>query len=538
MADGTAEANTTGEGPIKDSGQARLEQLGYKQELSRTLSLLVNVALGYGTMSILMSNTGLYGLGFTYGGPVTIIWGWLVVSFFVLCIAVSMGMLCSSFPTAGGLYFWSYSLAGPKYGPLCAWFTVWFNYLGDVLGMAVVNYVGATILATMVVIASGEGGGVEGGAYVATKGVMVAFAGGLYILQVAVNVFDVRVLAFFGKAGLVLEIVGLAVVIIALLAVSERKQSADFVFTHWEPATGLGIHSTFYIFLLGLLPACFTINGFDAPAHMSEETERSDRTAPLSIVVSVAVAVFTGFAFLLTLTFCIQDPATLFDPGNATAGLSAGGQIFFDAFASRGYTHNASVALLSLPLVSSFLGGMALLAAMSRIMFAVSRDGALPFSAVLRLTSRTSHVPVVAVCVSAALSFSFVLFSLKSYVAFNAVTSAAQISAYLAYGTPILLRMLNPGAFVPGPFDMGKWSYVFGTISIAYISFMCGVFCLPTVYPITSDTLNWAPVILASVIILASVVWVTYSRDRYLSNRKGLVTPGNVGKAGLIDHKL
>ncbi|GAQ79259.1 amino acid transporter protein [Klebsormidium nitens] len=498
---------------VTDTGELRLRQLGYKQELSRTLNTMVNFAVSYTIIGVLMGITGLYSLGFEYGGPVSVVWGWVVVSFFTLFIAASMAEICSSYPTAGGLYFWSYSLAGPKYGPLCSWLTGWFNYLGFVCGMAAIDHIGATIISTMVVLNTGTG--LDGG-YVASKEVTLAFLAGILVLQAIINSFHVNVLAFVEKAALYIEVGGLIIIVVTLFSVADRRQSAKYVFTHYEPAVDTGVHNSFYVFLLGMLMSSFTLLAYDAATHLTEETVGADWTSPVSIVSAVATAAVAGFIYILTLTFCIQDPATLLDPGNATAGLSAAAQIFYDVFDSAGKSPKGVIALLTIPLMASYFSGMSQLAATSRVLFAITRDKAIPFSGFLHWTHPKSKTPIVAVWVSAALAFCFALFSLKSYIAFTAVTSLSTIGSMTAYGIPIFLKQLFPHNFHPGPFNLGRFSPIVGWVAIIYIVFMVVVFCLPTYYPIDSNTLNYAPVTGGAVILVALFLWVIVARKRYL----------------------
>jgi hypothetical protein len=89
-------------------------------------------------------------------------------------------------------------------------------------------------------------------------------------------------------------------------------------------------------------------------------------------------------------------------------------------------------------------------------LFAITRDKAIPFSGFLHWTHPTSKTPIVAVWVSAGLAFCFALFSLKSEVAFNAVTSLSTIGSMFAYGIPIFLKQLFPHNFHPGPFHLGR----------------------------------------------------------------------------------
>jgi hypothetical protein len=63
----------------------------------------------------------------------------------------------------------------------------------------------------------------------------------------------------------------------------------------------------------------------------------------------------------------LQDPTTILDPGNATAGLNAAGQILYDAFVSGGRTYKGAIALLTIPLMAAWFSGVAQLAATSRV---------------------------------------------------------------------------------------------------------------------------------------------------------------------------
>jgi amino acid transporter len=109
-----------------DADQARLHQLGYKQELKRGLSVVSNFAFSFSIISVLTGVTSTYNTGLRYGGPASMTLGWLVVSSFNACVALSMAEICSAYPTSGGLYYWSAKLAGKKWAPLASWVTGWY----------------------------------------------------------------------------------------------------------------------------------------------------------------------------------------------------------------------------------------------------------------------------------------------------------------------------------------------------------------------------------------------------------------------------
>ena len=88
-----------------------LDQLGYKQELSRNRSMftllfqsLAIAAIPYGVGGPLIS--AIYG-----GGPLAIFVGWILILVLDECIALSLGELASRYPTSAGPYYWSFQLA-------------------------------------------------------------------------------------------------------------------------------------------------------------------------------------------------------------------------------------------------------------------------------------------------------------------------------------------------------------------------------------------------------------------------------------------
>ncbi len=80
----------------------RLRQLGYQPALTRDFRLLTSLAISFTIVSVLTGLTGLYGLGYQYGGPAAIVWSWPVCVAFTMCIAAGLAELCSAYPLAGG----------------------------------------------------------------------------------------------------------------------------------------------------------------------------------------------------------------------------------------------------------------------------------------------------------------------------------------------------------------------------------------------------------------------------------------------------
>lgn len=130
--------------PIAANGL--LEALGYEPELTRNRSTL-QVAF----MSFVLASIP-YGLATTFiyplvgGGPVNIIWGWLIVSIIILCVALSLGEITSVYPTAGGVYYQSFMLSPPSCRRIIAWICGWAYVVGNVMITLAVNFGSAQFL--------------------------------------------------------------------------------------------------------------------------------------------------------------------------------------------------------------------------------------------------------------------------------------------------------------------------------------------------------------------------------------------------------
>ena len=129
---------------VIDPDEKRLHELGYAQELHRGMGWFSNFAVSFTIISILSGGITTYYLGMVAGGPRIIIWGWLFVGGMVMLVGAGMAEVCSSFPTAGGLYYWAAKLAPQGKAPVWSWFTGWFNLLGQVAVTASIDFAMAT----------------------------------------------------------------------------------------------------------------------------------------------------------------------------------------------------------------------------------------------------------------------------------------------------------------------------------------------------------------------------------------------------------
>ena len=168
-----------------------------------------------------------------------------------------------------------------------------------------------------------------------------------------------------------------------LAFVPSHHQSASFVFGHFYNGTGLVV-PTFYIVLIGLLMAQYTFTGYDASAHMTEETREASTAGPRGIVASIVVSLIAGWVLLIGVTFAIQNYAG--EVGSATGVPPA--QILLDAIGQTG-----AELLLVIVCVAQLFCGMSSVTANSRMIYAFSRDGALPGSAFWHRVNPRTRTP-------------------------------------------------------------------------------------------------------------------------------------------------
>ncbi|KAL0046843.1 hypothetical protein WJX82_011289 [Trebouxia sp. C0006] len=455
-------------------------------------------------MSPLTAITGLYSQGLLYGGPVVLIWSWVFTGAVTILVGLAMSELSSAFPVSGGLYFWSFMLAG-KYGPVASWCVGWINLLGQIAFVAGNTYTFVEVLAAMMYLATQDQ---PSGGYSPSNSMQLYIYGGLLVIYASVNTFTLKSLTQVARIGAIWQVAGAFVIAVTLLSVAEKRQKWSWVLTDFEPNPASGITSPGYICLLGLLTACWSFTGYDSAAHLIEETISGDLTAGWPMLYAIITSFTVGLLYLLSLTATIQDITTFTDPSAELATVSYVAQIMWDAFESRYSSGHASLVLMMVPLGSCWFCGLLSVTSASRMLYGFSRDQAVPFWRIWTHVDAHSGVPVNAVWGVVAGAFVMSLPLLQGVTAFLATTSIATVGLALAYGMPIGLHLINRNSFEPGPFTLGRWSFSVGLIAFIWLMFTSVIFMLPGIYPITSVTLNYAPVAIGGVLLLIAAAWV------------------------------
>ncbi|MFJ1706865.1 amino acid permease [Kitasatospora sp. NPDC088346] len=464
-----------------------LRSLGYEPELTRRMGGFGNFAVSFSVISVLSGCMTLFGFGLATGGPAVMMWGWVGVGLAALLVGMALAEVTSAYPTSGALYYMAQQLGGPRWG----WVTGWLNLLGLLGGIAGIDYGAASFIAAF----AGLQWDIE-----PTPGLILAIFAGVLVLHALLNVFGVRVVSVFNSISVWWHLLGVVVIVGVLSIVPSHHQSPSFVFGHF--ANGTGWPNPFYVSVIGLLLAQYTFSGYDASAHMSEETKDSQVAAPRGIVRSIWVSLLAGFVLLAGLLFAVKDYGT-------TAGATVPpAQIFLDAVGTTGAKF-----LLLIVIGAQLFCGSAETTAASRMIYAFSRDNALPGSAIWRRLS-LNGTPTMAVWLAVAVAFVLAVPSLWSTAAYGAVTAVNVIGMTPAYVIPVYLRLRQSHRFVPGPWNLGRWSRPVGILAVVWVAVVTVLVCLPQRYPVTGETFNYAPVTLLVVLAL-SAAWYRMAGDRF-----------------------
>jgi amino acid transporter len=398
-----------------------LEKMGYKPEFRRVLSGFSNFAMSFSLICILAGGITAFPTALSSVGGAAIGIGWLAGGLFALFVALSMSEIVSAYPTAGGLYYWSSALGGRGWG----WATAWFNLAGLVFVLASVDTGAFQLIRDM---ALGEIWGVDVSSSAWQVG-WIWYAGTAAILlsHVLINHYGIgltrRLVDFSGYLIFVVAVL-LAAALIWYAPVSIQL-SRLWTFTNFTGASGGNVwpqHENMpFAFLLGLLLVTYTITGFDASAHVSEDTIDAPTNARLGILYSVLLSVIFGYLLVSAFVLALPDVAQ---------GAAQGANVITWLLNSSRMPTAVRNCLYIGIIVVNYLCGLAGVTACSRMLFAFARDGGLPWSQKIRKV--TNGNPVTAIWLSGVLAFACTLYG----GAFSVLAAGSAVLLYISYVMP------------------------------------------------------------------------------------------------------
>jgi amino acid transporter len=473
-----------------------LHDMGYAQELSRRLGRFSNFAISFSIICILSGAVNSLAQATSGAGGAALGLGWPVGVLISGTFGLAMAQIASAFPTAGGLYHWG-SILGNRF---TGWLTAWFNLLGLITVLGAIN-VGSYYFFI------GAFGPVLG--LTDSMGMMMAFITVLGVGQALINHYGISLTAKLTDfSGYLIFATATLLAIVCLACARSYELSRLWTFANYSGAAGGNVWprvSGGWVFLLGLLLPIYTITGYDASAHTSEETVQASVSVPRGMVSAIIWSGVFGYLFLVA--FLLMIPSM-------DAAAKQGWNVFFWALEQR-VPFALREILYALIFLSQVLCGLATVTSTSRMIYAFARDGGLPASRFLARVSPAHRTPNAAIWTGATLALLFV-FGAKWLEAggtpvYTVVVSCTVIFLFFSFAIPIALGLVaygGPRWPKMGPWNMGRGGYsLFASLSIVSMVLIFIIGVQPPNALAFDATIGF--------LVLTAVVWFVFERRRF-----------------------
>jgi amino acid transporter len=468
-----------------------LRSFGYEPQLNRSMGLFSSLSISISCMCITAGIFTVYAYSLGIVGP-AFVWTWPIVAIGQILVALVLADLAGRIPISGYAFQWTSRLVNSDYG----WFVGWAGLMAFTPGFTGLNLGLAPILMNRI--------GVE----INPTNVMVVTIL-LTVSQLLINLAGVRIASRINNVAAYTAELGLSVVLTAILLivgfVTHPVQSIGFLTT-----SAPGDNGFLVAFLLSGLLGIWVLTGFEGAADLAEETKGARINVPRAVVTSVVVSSVIGFFMIVALTINIADlDATKSAPVPIAhvleTALGTTGAIIFEFVA----------------MVALYAGGLANMAASSRLIFSLSRDNMLPASPALSRVSATTHSPSGALLVAAGLSVALVVVgTLIATQAMTLIVGMASVGYYVVYALTILGAILavRRGKLASrSSFDLGSWANV-----IRWVAFIWSVL---VILVLTIPEANQQTALMAGVFILLAAAW-------YVLVLRGRIRSGGAGVPG------
>ncbi|KAL8719965.1 MAG: hypothetical protein Q9225_003113 [Loekoesia sp. 1 TL-2023] len=302
----------------------------------------------------------------------------------------------------------------------------------------------------------------------------------------------------------------------AQLLLAAASMGSDFTYL---PTTGtiIGVMAGLTV-LTGLVNSLSTywmekmtktyMTDYDATAHITEEISNPEVKAPWAISMAMLFTYLAGFLFNIVLCFVMGDMASILEsPIEQPVA-----QIFYNVLGKGGGVFYTICAFFIIKFVT-----FTAMQSLARTVFAFSRDRLIPFSNIWVKINPVTQTPIYAVWISVFWAIAINLIGLGSYAAIAGVFNVTAIALDWSYCIPIFCKMVF-GQFEPGPWHLGKFSFLVNAYACIWTLFVTIIFILPTVRPVGADTMNYAIAFLGGILIFAAFFW-------YISGKKFYTGP-------------
>ena len=400
---------------VQDSrDDAVLSQLGYKEELRRTMSGYSSFALSFSMISVTTTVFTLFAQPFQTLGGVAI-WLWLPVIAGVLLLAAVYGHLAVRLPITGYAYHWASRLVNPHYG----WFTGYNAFLCQFIGSAGIAVALASVFAPDIWANPSHGD-------------IILLASVAVAIAVIINITSIKLTAGVNNVGASVELVGTLGITIILgvgLAFFHHIQGPGILLQHHST---LGTPFTLTALASALLLPIWTLAGWEGAADLAEETHDPRRSAPKAMMRSVLIS--GGVGLLMYAIFAMAIGPDLKGTINSTSA---------NPMVSVVESHFGSVGSFIVQVVAFVAMFSCLLANVTvatRTSYSLARDNMLPFSKALSRVHPTTRTPIFSVIAVGivAIGINFLSAGIATQV-----TGMVSVVLYVTYGSTLTSALVG-----------------------------------------------------------------------------------------------
>ncbi|KXH50652.1 hypothetical protein CSIM01_01501 [Colletotrichum simmondsii] len=492
--------------PTASDEDADLSRLGLQSPAKRDIGPLAIVGLGWNICNSWSAIAATLVISISSGGPVTLLYG--IVLIFVLggACALSMAEIASVYPTAGGQYHWTSILAPRRYSRGLSYCCGSINFLGWIAN-------GAGFIIQMPVIILSLASYLDPTYIPETWHIFLVFQA-FNIAFTAYNIFLMKRTAWVHDIGFFLSLTGFFVITVTCLARSGEKQKDSFVWTTFVNESGWS--SKGIVFLTGLLNPNFIYSGLDGAIHLAEECTNASSAIPKALISTMTIGFVSAFTFSVAMLYSFTDLEPVLSSPYGPPILSGPKLPILEIWSQA---TGSSAAATTFVIVLSSCGCFACTGALqtaSRLTWAFARDNAIVFSPFLCKIHPKMGVPVNALLVNWALIFALGCIFLASSTAFNALVATGLILQQVSFAFPAALalyhrsqggaafrRVLPRRNFTMPPLigaAANILTIVLGLLALVFYDF-------PVVMPVSASNMNYACVVLGVMGLFSVANW-------------------------------
>ncbi|KAG7192285.1 uncharacterized protein KQ657_002004 [Scheffersomyces spartinae] len=485
-----------------DNEIEHVEHFKYKQTLERKLTVTSIIGLGFTLMGVPFGLSLTLWISLMDGANVTILYGWIVVSVFLLLVVLSLSEIISKYPSAGGVYHFSAILSSENYSLSCSWFTGWFLLIGNWTYALSIIFLGSQFILSIF--------GLKDSYYKEDRFLVLAVFFILLSFAGFVNFSCSKYLDGINKACIYWSIYTVLAIDVLLIFFAKRTNSIKDILTTFDNSRS-GWPDPI-AFLVGLQSSSFTMTGYGLLFAMTDEVKNPERNMPKGAITATLITSVTGLIFILPILTILPELNVILD---TTPEIMPIDLVF--KFATDSYIVSF---LLTLLLVGTVLfQAIGTMTTASRTTYAFARDGGLPFQNLwLEVDDvHESRVPKNALFLSMFMCALLSLLSLILSSAFNAFLGASVVSLALANGIPIVCLMYNKRKKIKGAaFRLKYFGWIINGLSVFWVFILCIIVCLPPVIrQLNAVNMNYASVVLVGFIIMVTIGYQAWGRGSF-----------------------